>query len=94
MSINHSVINYFGLYFDNSEAALEFLKDNKVTDYQEEIEGSELGMTCLNFFTGEGCALGYEMKLGDTVEKYALLWQTTFPNSTLTPEINSKVRTW
>ncbi len=86
MSISHTAITVFGIYLNSTEDAEEFLLKHGVEDYEEnDIAHNELGYTCLNFFTGDGCVLGFGMELGETIDEYQVLWDTTFPDATERP---------
>ena len=94
MSYSYHPVAMFGIKFAKNKDARVFVTEhsNIVVDEDESLKeqvneffSNGLKMVELNMFSTQDSIVGFHMALGETVDKYLALWNSTFPESTLIP---------
>lgn len=99
MSIDHSVCLMVGKEFTTTTELVEFCKKNNILSkgdikqledngdsYIVELRPSDFHVRCLNFYTGEGFAIGYDIDVGNSkemifsIKENALYWYEALPD--------------
>lgn len=93
MTTEYQAVAIFGASFPSYEEAEKFLADNGV-EANDEISGAELGIECLNAFTGGNCFVGFELELGKKFDWYQARWNALFPNSDIVPTGHLEVKVY
>ena len=93
MSVTYTAMAIFGVYFNSVEEAEQLLAEHGLDYESDSIEADMIGLEAMNAYTGDTVVLGIEMQLGDTFEKYQLLWDEKLPGIGLTPQGILEVKT-
>ena len=95
MSYSYHPVAMFGIKFQKYKEARDFLESHTHLKNLDEVEDlnlfveeylSPIHFTRLDMFNTQEIILGYNMQLGDTIDKYKQLWDKQFPCSNLNPE--------
>lgn len=108
MSTSYHPIAMFGIKFQKSKDYYQFLSQNtqlaqlcNVSDlddlddhicYAVEEHLSPLKLERLNMFSTQDAILGFPMTLGETLDKYQVLWNQYFSHSDIKPEPQSPLK--
>lgn len=102
MGISYLPVAKFGLRFKKNRELLDFLVAHSSPDFEDADDIREkvsemyehLMITPLDMFSTQETILGYNMALGETVDKYQEMWNKDFPNCSLSPTPILAVRTY
>lgn len=94
MSVENRAVAMYGIYFSTTSEAEKFVQQYHPTlKYLEDMPTKAVA-EILNAFSGEGVLIGYHVKIGETLEKYEMLWNKEFPDSQFKPETHLEVLTF
>ena len=87
MSTYREAVLVFGAVFATEESAVAFCSDQYETD---ELNGETLGLEYFDDYW----ILGYQMKPGETVGNYQMMWNAHCFDTSVQPEAMLDIRVW
>lgn len=94
MSIEYRAVAMYGVYFSEVSDAIKFLNVYHPTLKYLDDMPTKACAEILDAFSGDGVIIGYHILLGETLEKYEILWNKEFPNSQYKPTTHLEVVTF